>query len=289
MALSVNLARQISTTTKTHPQYRSGTPRWLLRLLPYVQLSAGAYRVNRVIHDPLVKSGHQEGESIDGAFAGYDSQPQEYTLSAVETTLKIHSRVMDVYNDPYDQLQEQMMVTLQVMKEKQEFEIINNKEYGLLNAVVPEMVVTPEVGPPTPNDMDNLISNVWEMPAFFLAHPKVIARFGQECTSRGVCIGAVEMFGSPFQTWRGIPIVPSDKLTIDSNGKSNILLMRVGEEQQGVVGLHQAGIRNEVMPSVSARFQGIDDSGMASYLLTIYHSVAILTEDALGVIRGVQV
>jgi hypothetical protein len=96
------------------------------------------------------------------------------------------------------------------------------------------------------------------------------------------------MMGTPFQTWRGIPIVPCDKLEIDANGRTNMLLMRVGSEYQGVVGLHQGGLRNEIMPSVAARLQGIDNKGLASYLVTIYHSVAVLTEDALGVLKGIQ-
>jgi hypothetical protein len=178
MALSVTLARQISTTTKTHPHYGGASPRWLLRFLPYVQLQAGVFRVNRIERDPIVKAGHAEGEDLEGSFAGYDDEPQEYTLSTIEAVLKIHSRVMDVFNDPYDQLQEQMKVILQVMKEQQESHVINNPEFGLLHSASPHMIIEPEVGPPTPNDMDNLISMVWKNPAFFLAHPKAIARFG---------------------------------------------------------------------------------------------------------------
>lgn len=289
MALSVTLARQVSTTTKTPPQFRGISPRWLLRLLPYVQVPGGVYRVNRVEQDPVVVAGHGEGTQLEGSFAGYSDQPQEYTLSTVEATLKMHSRVMDVFNDPFDQLQLQLGVTLQMMKEQQESEVINNPAFGLLHAVAPEMKIGTETGPPTPNDMDSMISLVWKNPAFFLAHPRAIARFGHECTKRGVCIGAVEMYGAPFQTWRGIPIVPSDKVPVDANGKSSILLMRVGAQLQGVVGLHHAGVKNEIAPSVAARLQGIDDKGLASYLLTLYHSAAVHTEDALAVMSDVQV
>lgn len=288
MALSVNLARLISTTTKTRPQYRGITPRWLLKLLPYEQVKAGVYRVNRVESDPQVLGGHEAGEEIPLSFAGYDEDPQEYTLSTIEAVLNMHSRVLDVYNDPYDQLKEQLAIILQVMKESQEHHVINNPDFGLLNAVSKDMVIETETGPPTPNDMDNLISMVWKSPAFFVAHPKTIATFGHECTKRGVCIGAVEIMGNPFQTWRGIPIVPSDKLEING-GKTNIMLMRVGAENQGVVGLHHQGVKNEVMPSISARLKGIDDKGVSSYLLTLYHSVAVHTEDALAVLKNVTV
>ena len=288
MALSVNLAKLISTTTKTHPQFRGISPRWLLKLMPYVQVQAGVYRVNRVEQDPVVIGGHEAGEHIPVSFAGYDDKPQEYTLSSIEAVLNMHSRVLDVYNDPYDQLQEQLATIVQVLKETQEYHVVNNPKFGLLHSASPDMIIEPEVGAPTPNDMDNLISMVWKNPAFFLAHPKVIAKFGHECTKRGVCIGAVEIMGNAFQTWRGIPIVPCDKVQISKEGKSDILLMRVGAEAQGVVGLHHAGVINEIMPSISARLKGIDDKGIASYLLTLYHSVAVHTEDALAILKNVQ-
>jgi hypothetical protein len=285
MALSTNLARLISTTTKSHPQYSGITPRWLLKLLPYVQVKAGVYRVNRVEKDPRVVSGHKEGNAIPDSFAGYDDEPQEYPLSVIEAALKIHSRVMDVYNDPYDQLQEQVGVLIEEMKESQEYEVINNPDFGLLSSVNKDMVISTETGPPTPNDLDNLISMVWNRPAFFVANPRTIARFGHECTKRGVCIGAVEMLGSPFQTWRGIPIIPSDKVLIDAKGNTSMLLLRVGVENQGVVGLHHAGVRNEVIPSVSMRLSGIDNKSIATYVLSLYHSVAVHTEHALGTLN----
>ena len=40
-------ARQLASTTKTPPQMQGITPRWLLRMLPWVQVSGGVYRVNR--------------------------------------------------------------------------------------------------------------------------------------------------------------------------------------------------------------------------------------------------
>jgi hypothetical protein len=65
--------------------------------------------------------------------------------------------------------------------------------------------------------------------------------------------------------------------------------MRVGETDQGVVGLHQTGIPGEIMPSLSARRMAIDSLGVAMYLLTLYFSCAVLTDDALGVLENVEV
>ncbi|MGH9755980.1 MAG: Crp/Fnr family transcriptional regulator, partial [Blastocatellia bacterium] len=47
MSLSTLAARNLATTTKSAPQMQGITSRWLLRMLPWVQASGGAYRVNR--------------------------------------------------------------------------------------------------------------------------------------------------------------------------------------------------------------------------------------------------
>ena len=97
--------------------------------------------------------------------------------------------------------------------------------------------------------------------------------------------------GIPLITWRGVPLIPCDKLEMTGrrSGTTSILLLRVGEADQGVVGLHQAGIPGEIMPSLSARLMGIDSLGVATYLLTLYFSCAVLTDDALGVLENVEV
>src|SRR5579859_6330914 len=46
-SLSTAAARNLATTTKTTPQMQGITSRWLLRMLPWVQVSGGTYRVNR--------------------------------------------------------------------------------------------------------------------------------------------------------------------------------------------------------------------------------------------------
>ncbi len=96
------------------------------------------------------------------------------------------------------------------------------------------------------------------------------------------------LFGSPFLTWRGIPLIPSDKLEIKS-GKTNILLIRTGESKQGVVGLFQPGLRASRARACSVRFMGINHKAIASYLVSLYCSLAVLTDDALGVLEGVEV
>jgi Phage capsid-like protein len=96
------------------------------------------------------------------------------------------------------------------------------------------------------------------------------------------------LFGSPFLTWRGIPLVPSDKVPV-VDGKSKILLIRTGEKRQGVVGLFQPGLVGEQSPGLSVRFMGINRNAISSYLISLYCSLAVLTEDALAVLEDVEI
>jgi CRP-like cAMP-binding protein len=241
-------------------------------------------------------SGFAENVEIPETFVDYSAFPREYSLSAVQTVVRVHTRVSDLYNGPYDQLEEQMRLTIEGIKERQEWELINSNKFGLIHSADPAMRISTRYGAPTPDDLDELLALVWKKPAYFLAHPKAIAAFERECTWRGVPPATIVLFGVPVITWRGVPLVPCDKLEVKSRYQSNqwlgttrILLMRVGEADQGVVGLHQAGIPGEIAPSLSARLMGLDSLGVASYLLTLYFSCAVLTDDALGVLENVEV
>jgi hypothetical protein len=65
--------------------------------------------------------------------------------------------------------------------------------------------------------------------------------------------------------------------------------MRTGLDDGGVIGLHQTGIPDEVEPGLNARFMGIDDKAIISYLVSTYYSVAVLVPDALGVLDNVEI
>ena len=289
-ALGDVAARSLANATKTVPMLSTITPRWLVHLLQWKPLEAGIYRVNKVKNE---KDLHVDCSSLDEkelpqTFVDYEEWGCEYRLNAVNTVLDIHTRISDLYSSPHNQIHEQLRLTIETIKERQESELINNAEYGLLNNVAPDFKVQPRTGAPTPDDLDELISRVWKEPAFFLAHPQAIAAFGRECTRRGVPPAIVTLFGSQFLTWRGLPIIPSDKLRV-TNGKSNILLLRTGESRQGVVGLYQPNLTGELSMGLSVRFMGINHKAIASYLISLYCSLAVLTDDALGVLENVEV
>ena len=136
--------------------------------------------------------------------------------------------------------------------------------------------------------LDDLITKVWKEPGFFLTHPLAIAAFGRECTRSGVPPPTVSLFGSQFLTWRGLPLIPSDKVPV-ADGKTKILLIRTGESRRGVVGLYQPGLAGEQSPGLSVRFMGINRNAIASYLISLYCSLAVLSDDAIAVLDDVEI
>ncbi len=227
--LSAQAAYQLSNTTKTPPQWGGVTPRWLIGFLPWTPVEAGTYRVNRVTDAAqggiTIQCSPSDSDELPQTSIDYEEQPREYTLSTVTTTLEVQTRISDLYRSPMDQVREQLAVLVEMVKERQENELVNNANYGLLPSVAPSMRMSTRAGAPTPDDLDSLIAMVWKEPAFFLAHPAAIAAFGRECTWRGVPPPTVTLFGSPFLTWRGLPLVPCDKLGFGRRQDQRILLL----------------------------------------------------------------
>ena len=219
-------------------------------------------------HIDLV-SGHEEDNIIPETYIDYEENPTEYSLNTLQTVVRVHTRVSDLYNNPYNQLEEQLRLSIESIKERQEWELINNKKFGLLAAA---------------------------NPAYRITTRRAIAAFERECTWRGVPPVTTDLFGTKVILWRGVPLIPSDKVEVEGQyltgrgvGTTKIILVRVGEQNQGVIGLHQSGIPGEIAPSLSARLMGLDKFGVASYLLTKYFSLAALTDDAIAVLENVEV
>jgi hypothetical protein len=292
VSLREEAAFQLANVTKTAPQFGAITPRWLVRLLDWKPLESGTFRLNKVNESKAIEStcGHEDESTLASTFVDYLDTPREYRLSSINAVLNVHTRVSDLLSNPYDQVREQLRLLIESIKEKQESELLNNAEYGLLNNVADSQKLKTRKGAPTPDDLDELLTKVWKEPSLFLAHPRAIAAFGRECTRRGVPPPTVTLFGTPFLTWRGVPLIPSDKIAVKSKDhKSKILLVRIGEKKQGVVGLFQPGLPGEQSPGLSVRFMGIDQRALASYLVSLYCSAAVLTDDAIALLEDVDV
>ncbi|MEU1377497.1 family 2B encapsulin nanocompartment shell protein [Streptomyces triculaminicus] len=238
--------------------------------------------------DIAVTSGHSGEPAITGTFVDYELAPREYELSVAQTILRVHTRVADLYNEPMNQVEQQLRLTIEALRERQEHEMVNNREFGLLhNADLGQRIHT-RSGPPTPDDLDELLSRRRKT-QYLLAHPRTIAAFGRECNSRGLYPQNIDVLGTAVRSWRGVPLLPCNKIPVSETGTSSIIAMRTGEDNQGVVGLHQTGIPDEYQPSLNVRFMGINEQAVSSYLVSAYYSAAILVPDALGVLEDVEI
>jgi hypothetical protein len=202
--------------------------------------------------------------------------------------LKVHTRVSDLFNQPMSQVEQQLRLTIEALRERQEHELINNRAFGLLHNADLKQRLPSRGGPPTPDDLDDLLCRRRKT-QLLLAHPRTIAAFNQECSRRGVYPTEIQLGGARALAWRGVPLLPSDKIPISAARTSSILALRMGAENQGVIGLHHAGLPDEVEPSLSVRRMDISDQAITSYLVTAYFSIAVMVPDALGILEDVQI
>ncbi|MGW2744014.1 family 2B encapsulin nanocompartment shell protein [Streptomyces sp. NPDC001450] len=234
-----------------------------------------------------VQAGHVGEQTLPGGFVDYELAPREYELSLTQTVLRVHTRVADLYNSPMDQTQQQLRLTVEEIRERQEWELVNNREFGLLHNIDYGQRISAFTGPPTPDDMDELLS-MRRKTKVFLAHPKAIAAFFRQCNRRGLMPGSTNIDGHEIPAWRGVPIYPCSKIPISDDHTSSIIALRTGEADQGVIGLYQTGIPEEFQPGLNVRFMGIDTAAIINYLVTAYYSLAILVPDAAGILENVQ-
>ncbi|MFI8520631.1 family 2B encapsulin nanocompartment shell protein [Streptomyces sp. NPDC085481] len=235
-----------------------------------------------------LSAGHFGETSLPGAFADYELKPREYELSVAQTVLKVHTRVADLYNQPMNQTEQQLRLTVQELRERQEYELVNNPEFGLLNNADFDQRIQTHCGPPTPDDLDDLLS-MRRGTQYLFAHPRAIAAFGKECNKRGLALGTVDVEGHHIPAWRGVPILPCGKIPVSPHQSSSIIAVRTGEDNEGVIGLYQTGLPDEIEPGLNCRFMGIDEKAIISYLVSTYYSAAILVPDAVGILENVEV
>ena len=101
-----------------------------------------------------------------------------------------------------------------------------------------------------------------------MTHPLGVAAFGREATPPRRPAGG----GQPVR--RAVPDLARhpdhpQRQGAGGEGKTKkFILVRTGEERQGVVGFFQPGLVGEQAPGLSVRFTGINRSAIASYLVT---------------------
>ncbi|MFI6638866.1 family 2B encapsulin nanocompartment shell protein [Streptomyces sp. NPDC050504] len=236
----------------------------------------------------LLSAGHEGEVSLPGTFVDYDPGPREYGLSLTQTVLRIHSRVADLYNDPMNQTEHQLRLTVEEVRERQEWELLNNREFGLLHNAAYDQRINTWSGPPTPDDLDELLS-MRRGTDLLLAHPKAIAAFHRECNKRGVYPDPAVVDGRSVAAWRGVPFYSCGKIPVSDFSTSSVIALRTGEDNEGVIGLTQTGLPDEYEPGLSVRHMGVNEQAIISYLVSAYYSTAILVPDAIGILENVDI
>jgi hypothetical protein len=321
--LTAEVASTLSSATKSRPFWPPRSPRWVLQCFgtcnARVPVRGGAYRVNRVIDERFARqvvSEHDaaaavlpstslrattqpEGSLVDTSTALYETT-QEVTLEPIESIVRTTTRVQELFSDTHDQLRWQCEMTAEYMYEAQENLVYNHPAYGLRHNVDESMVID-NAGSPSPHVLDDLLGLAWKRPDCYCMHPTALAAFRKSATEQGLTLEAVEIFGCAFTAWRGVPIFPTDKLRLVNRAEpaarggrrraagseqavsTDILLLRMGLDKQGVVLLYAADVETDPsLPHISVRFMGLTDNAVESYLLTLYTAVAVLSSGALA-------
>ena len=320
--LRADSARVLSNTQKSRPFWGGRSPKWICRMIQSIEsgcipVTGGGYQVNRVnqpflpiqvshassptdlpARDLRIANSHPEGTPLEASFADYETSPRVVELATIQSVVQVHTRVAALYSDRFDQVEHQLTIAADYMYETKENLIFNHPDYGLLNNVAPKLQVS-GAGPATPDVLDDLMSRVWKMPDFYVMHPEVLDSFHRECNARGLTPESVQIFGSAFTAWRGLPILPTNKLHLVAGGEeikdgelidrtpgvatSQVLLMRIGEQKQGVVSLFAAGSEgSDRFPFINVDFMSHSDQAVSSYLMTMYAAMAVCTPGALA-------
>lgn len=297
-ALGTQAARSLSTTTKTPPQTQATSPRWLLRILPWIDVSGGTYRLTRTTRRAIERHGSDQPAVITSAghvgevrlpagFVDYETPAREFPLGVAQTVLRVHTRVDELYSHPMSQYEQQLRLTVEALRERQEHELLHHPDFGLLQNIEPRHSIRTRSGGPAPADLDSLVAKQTR-PRYLLAHPRAIAAFSRQCNRSGIRPGTAEAGGRPVLSWRGVPILPCDKLPITPERETTILVLRTGEDRQGVVGLRPTGLPDQLEPGVNVRRIGIDEQAVASHLVSAYYSVAMLLPNSVCALTGVS-
>ncbi len=114
-------ARQLANATKTVPQLSTITPRWL----PFAA-AVGTGRSRHLSPQPRQESrgsadacAKRDESELPQTFVDYEEQPRELYLNAVTTVLDVHTRISDLYSSPHNQINQQLRLIIETIKEQQ--------------------------------------------------------------------------------------------------------------------------------------------------------------------------
>ena len=131
-ALGDVAARQLANATKTVPMFVEHHP-----AVAYALPAMGARRSRhlprqqgqgRLAASPWTAR-RRTSATLPETFVDYEEKPREYMLSrGLTTVVDIHTRISDLYSVPHNQIAQQLRLSIEAIKERQESELINNAE-----------------------------------------------------------------------------------------------------------------------------------------------------------------
>lgn len=273
-------AKQLAEVNKSEAIWEQSTPKWLLKILDRKGIENTTFRINKVNSINKVTINDNEYGPMTHDNIELNHQPTEIEIVPIETQIKIPSRIYDVMNYPHNQMNQQVRLTLDNIYEQQERYFINNPDTGLIAYCTANGRTKQYATSVTPDILDELLAQVWIKPTFYLMHPNSLSQFCRACNAQSLNTGTVELFGYSFVTWRGLPIITSDKIPHDKN--TQIFLIRTGTKDSGVVQLYNMTPTKSGHPGVFIETSQTDKLGTVSTRITLYTNIVVLSKEAIA-------
>lgn len=275
-------AKQLTETNKSEPIWEDSTPKWLLQILERKGIENITYRINKVSSMNTVTINEHEYGTMPHDNIGLHHEPCEIEIVPIETLIKVPSRVYDVMNYPHNQLAHQIRLTVDNIHEHQEKYFINNPDTGLIAYCQAALRTRTYDNNINPDILDDLYSEVWNKPTFYLMHPLALATFCKSCNEKGLNLGNTEIFGYSFITWRGLPIITTDKIPYTAQSLTYVFLIRTGQKDSGVIQLFNATPTKSGFPGVFIETSMTDNLGSVNTRVTLYTNIAVLSREAIA-------
>jgi hypothetical protein len=273
-------AKQLAEINKSEPIWEESTSKWLLQILERKGIENTTFRINKVNSiNKIVIDDHEYGLIVQDNVE-FHHQPAEIEIIPIETSVKIPSKVHDVMNYPHNQMQHQIRLTIENLYEQQERYFITNQQTGLITYCIKNGRTREYDTRVTPDILDDLLRLVWNKPTFFLMHPITFSDFCKACNVKGLNTGSIELFGYQFVTWRGLPIILSDKIPYEKN--THVFLIRTGAKDAGVIQLYNITPTKSGHPGVFIETSMTDNLGSINTRISLYTNIAVLSNEAIA-------
>ena len=186
---------------------------------------------------------------------------------------------------PHDQVNEQLRLAVEMIKERQEDELVNNAELRPADTTCARQTSTPAAARRPRTTWTSSSPTSGRSRHSSSAHPRGDRRVRPRVhPARSTAADGRRMFGSQFITWRGIPMVPCNKIPVERRARPDPARCAPAKS----TGRHRpvpAGPAGRADPGPVGALHGHQPQAIASYLISLYCSVAVLTDDALGVLE----